>query len=171
MNVYVSYCVIANRWVPLISMVLFTLNDTKYQRKNCQWKRTLWTGLLWSSNWHTRCLCVKTLGNLCTRGMVLAQQGYSWSHLIWWLNYQLINHYLKTDSKEWLHLHLWFFTLMFSVGDRFWFIPKTTIYSYLWQWNKSWTLLTPIIKFQQLNSELSYMKHFQEVSKSDFHCF
>ena len=41
------------------------------------------------------------------------------------------------------------------------------IYSYLWQWNKSWTPLTPIIKFQQLNSELSYMKPSQEVSKSD----
>ena len=28
----------------------------------------------------------------------------------------------------------------------------------------------PLKKFQQLNSELPYMKPFQEVSKSDFHC-
>ena len=31
------------------------------------------------------------------------------------------------------------------------------------------TPLTPIIKFQQLNSELSHMKHIQEVFKSDFY--
>ena len=29
------------------------------------------------------------------------------------------------------------------------------------------TPLTAIIKFQQLNSEFSYMKHFQEMSQSD----
>ena len=32
------------------------------------------------------------------------------------------------------------------------------------------TPLTPIIKFQQLNSEFSYMKHSQQLSKSDFQC-
>ena len=42
--------------------------------------------------------------------------------------------------------------------------PKTMIYNV-----NDRNSLTPIIKFQQLNSELSHMKHFYEVSKSDFY--
>ena len=33
MNVSVSVCVIANKWVPLVSIVLFILSDAKHQRE------------------------------------------------------------------------------------------------------------------------------------------
>ena len=42
----------------------------------------------------------------------------------------------------------------------------------LFQKNKSWPIVKdgPFYKFQQLNSELSHMKHTQEADQSDFHC-
>ena len=41
-----SDCDIANKWVPLISMVLFTSKDVKHQRKNREYKYNyaLWMG-------------------------------------------------------------------------------------------------------------------------------
>ena len=59
---------------------------------------------------------------------------------------------------------------VYRVGDRFviyWqnndlLHPETIIYNV-----KDGNPMTPIIKFQQLNSELSHMKNFQEVFKLD----
>ena len=58
-------------------------------------------------------------------------------------------------------------------GIGLWFIAKTLIYCTQKQWFLNVTFrnpLTPIIKFQQLNSESLCIKHFQDMSKLDFHC-
>ena len=46
MNVCISDCDVASKWVPLISMVLFTLSDVKHEKKICDHKynRLMWKG-------------------------------------------------------------------------------------------------------------------------------